>query len=74
MDEPRHALCGLLDPPGGETAVALDVFAEEQVLAALVQGNEARALPAGNKEADGVEPTSTMATFTASSFSNHRRL
>ena len=41
VDEARHALGGLVDARRGEAPVPLDVLAEEQVLATLLQRDEA---------------------------------
>ena len=54
VDEARHALGGLVDARRGEAPVPLDVLAEEQVLATLVQRDEAGAVMAGHQKADGI--------------------
>ena len=54
VDEARHALGGLVDARRGEAPVPLDVLAEEQVLATLVERDEAGAVMAGHQKADGI--------------------
>ena len=63
---PRVALDAarrLGDPLRGEASVALDVLAEEEVLALLPNRNEGRAVRRATSRRTVLEPTSTMPTF-----------